>query len=123
MPLRPPRHRPGYRRTVPAPEARPAPPPRYARRESATKRGYGPAWQKARKGYLLRHPLCVHCLEHGLVTAATDVDHIVPHRGDPTLFWDFDGNVQALCKACHSRKTAAEDGGFGNQVKGPCPTT
>ena len=27
--------------------------------------------------------------------------------------WDEE-NLQALCHACHSRKTAAEDGGFGN---------
>jgi len=28
-------------------------------------------------------------------------------------FWDFAGNIQALCQRCHSRKTAMEDGGFG----------
>lgn len=30
-----------------------------------------------------------------------------------SLFWDRT-NWQGLCKQCHSRKTAAEDGGFGN---------
>ncbi|WP_304879789.1 HNH endonuclease [uncultured Parasutterella sp.] len=29
------------------------------------------------------------------------------------MFWD-ESNWQALCKRCHDRKTAAEDGGFGN---------
>ncbi|PAU94052.1 HNH endonuclease, partial [Paracoccus salipaludis] len=42
------------------------------------------------------------------------VDHVVPHRGDPERFWDQDG-WQPLCASCHSRKTAAEDGGFGNR--------
>lgn len=28
------------------------------------------------------------------------VDHKVPHRGDPDLFWDFD-NLQAVTKAYH----------------------
>ena len=32
------------------------------------------------------------------------LDHIIPHRGDQKLFWD-EGNWQALCKACHDRKT------------------
>ena len=32
------------------------------------------------------------------------VDHIIPHRGDPELFWDR-SNWQALCKNCHDRKT------------------
>jgi 5-methylcytosine-specific restriction protein A len=44
---------------------------------------------------------------------ATVVDHIKPHQGDPELFWDSE-NLQALCAPCHSRKTASEDGGFGN---------
>ena len=39
---------------------------------------------------------------------ATVVDHIVPHRGDPKLFWDTD-NWQALCKQCHDHKTMTED--------------
>ena len=48
------------------------------------------------------------------VTAATDVDHVKPHKGDAELFWD-EANWQALCHACHSRKTAAEDGALGNE--------
>jgi 5-methylcytosine-specific restriction protein A len=48
-----------------------------------------------------------------LVVVATDVDHIVPHKNDMTLFWDK-ANWQSLCGPCHSTKTAGEDGGFGN---------
>lgn len=33
-----------------------------------------------------------------------DVDHIVPHRGDPQLFWDR-ANLQGLCHTCHASKT------------------
>lgn len=47
---------------------------------------------------------------------ATDVDHIVPHKGNHELFWDRD-NWQALCHHCHSVKTATEDGGWGRQPK------
>jgi 5-methylcytosine-specific restriction protein A len=76
-------------------------------------RGYGHRWRKLRAWYLAGHPFCEECAKRHIVTKATDVDHIVPHRGDPALFWDAD-NLQALCHACHSRKTAAEDGGYGN---------
>jgi 5-methylcytosine-specific restriction protein A len=46
------------------------------------------------------------CHEERRVTVATLVDHVVPHRGDPALFWDVE-NWQSLCATCHARKTAA----------------
>ena len=74
----------------------------------ASERGYGSAWRRARKQYLEVHPLCVECMRAGRYTRATDVDHIVPHRGNQRLFWDED-NWQALCHRCHSVKTRSED--------------
>lgn len=56
-------------------------------------------------------------MRQGLIEQATDLDHIEPHRGDMTLFWDHD-NWQSLCHSCHSAKTASEDGGFGNNPGG-----
>ncbi len=85
-------------------------------RESANKRGYNSRWQRARKMFLARHPLCAECERNGRLTAATVVDHIIPHKGDQALFWD-ENNWQPLCKQCHDRKTVQEDGGFGNSVK------
>lgn len=75
-------------------------------------------WKKLRAAHLRRHPLCEECLKRGIVTIATDVDHIVPHRGDPSLMWNPE-NLQSLCHSCHSRKTAREDGGFGNVKREP----
>ena len=75
---------------------------------SAGARGYTRAWQKARKKYLEAHPLCVECMKEGRYVRATDVDHIKPHRGDRSLFWDR-SNWQALCKRCHDRKTRNQD--------------
>ncbi|MDG5498959.1 HNH endonuclease signature motif containing protein [Marinobacter sp. BGYM27] len=86
-------------------------------RKTSTQRGYGYKWQQARAGYLAKHPLCVNCSDNNRVAAATDVDHIKPHRGDMQLFWDR-SNWQGLCHPCHSAKTAREDGGFGNQNRG-----
>ncbi|MFE0394738.1 HNH endonuclease [Paenibacillus lactis] len=59
------------------------------------------------------NPLCVQCYRDNRVSAATVVDHIIPHKGDQALFWDRQ-NWQALCKKCHDIKTVREDGGFGN---------
>ena len=75
---------------------------------SASVRGYGSRWQKARKRYLEAHPLCVECLKEGRYEKATDVDHIIAHRGDSVLFWD-ESNWQALCHRHHSEKTRRED--------------
>lgn len=74
---------------------------------TTAQRGYGSKWQRARLGYLAKHPLCRMCEAKGRVTEAIVVDHIVDHRGDQKLFWDT-SNWQPLCKPCHSEKTAAE---------------
>jgi 5-methylcytosine-specific restriction protein A len=76
-------------------------------RPSATRRGYGPRWRRARAAYLARHPLCVPCAAGGRLAPATVVDHVVPHHGDQRLFWD-ESNWQGLCKPCHDAKTARE---------------
>lgn len=86
------------------------------RRESSTQRGYSYKWQQARKGYLAKHPLCAECERQGLTAAATELDHITPHKGDKDVFWDR-SNWEGLCRPCHSRKTATEDGGWGNATK------
>lgn len=83
-------------------------------RGTAAQRGYSSQWRKARAGFLEKHPLCKCCHAAGKITAATVLDHVVPHKGDKGLFWDRE-NWQPLCKACHDSKTAREDGGFGNK--------
>lgn len=75
---------------------------------SAGSRGYGTAWNRARKRYLETHPLCVECMKQGRYVKATDVDHIKLHRGDSVLFWD-QSNWQSLCHRHHSVKTRNED--------------
>jgi len=86
---------------------------RVKRRGTTAERGYSGRWVRYRKYYLQAHPLCA-C---GCGKLATDIDHIKPVKGpfDP-LFWD-ESNHQALAHECHSRKTAKEDGGFGNNKR------
>ncbi len=86
------------------------------RRGSSTARGYDYRWRMASKAFLRAHPLCAECERQGKLTPATEVDHIQPHRGNKQLFWD-ERNWQGLCHNCHSKKTATEDGGFGNTGK------
>lgn len=64
---------------------------------------YDYRWQKASKAFLVAHPLCQCPLcDEGRIRlrAATVVDHKIPHKGDPALFWD-ESNWQALNKQCH----------------------
>jgi len=35
-------------------------------------------------------------MNEGIIKPATDVDHVIPHRGNRSLFWDEE-NWQALC--------------------------
>jgi 5-methylcytosine-specific restriction protein A len=75
-------------------------------------RGYNYDWHIASKAHLARNPLCVQCMKKRRIVAATVTDHIVPHKGDPALFWD-PNNWQSMCKSCHDRKTASRDHRWG----------
>ncbi|MDB5659564.1 MAG: nuclease / probable phage holin-like protein [Cypionkella sp.] len=68
-----------------------------AKRPTARQRGYSRKWEQARTEWLFHHPCCAMCGKAG----ATVVDHIIPHRGDEKLFWDW-RNWQSLCARCHN---------------------
>ena len=63
-----------------------------------------PQWRAIRLLVLATNPYCVECLKLGLKTLATDVDHIIDIKDEPTRFMDLN-NLQGLCKPCHSAKT------------------
>lgn len=90
------------------------------RRERGTRheQGYGNRWARRARLFRDRYPLCgmrpdnrppvmSRCYDERRVTLAYHVDHVVPHKGDQSLFWDELNNWQSLCSACHSRKTSA----------------
>lgn len=112
MPKRIPVHRPLAHQRV-----RPIEQHLVARRGSAHTRGYTKRWARYSKLRLQQYPHCVRCMMAGLVVLATQTDHIIPVEGpeDPR-FWD-PTNHQSLCTPCHSAKTAAEDGGYGNRKR------
>ena len=76
-------------------------------RPGSTERGYGSKWQRARRAYLSKHPLCVLCKANGRDEEARHVDHIIPHRGDMKLFWD-ESNWMSLCVPHHNAKSVKE---------------
>ena len=66
------------------------------KRPSSSARGYTSRWEAERARFLRRHPACAFCGARAEV-----VDHITPHRGDQSLFWDM-ANWQSLCGHCHN---------------------
>ncbi|MDR3362397.1 MAG: HNH endonuclease [Desulfovibrio sp.] len=67
-------------------------------------------WKYVRLSKLSASPWCEYC-----GAPASQVDHITPVESGGHPF-DMD-NLQCLCQTCHSRKSAAEDGGYGNRRK------
>jgi 5-methylcytosine-specific restriction enzyme A len=65
--------------------------------------------------FLSQNPLCVFCKKYeNRDTEAVIVDHIIPHKGDYSLFWDSN-NWQSLCATHHSGLKADMERG---RVKG-----
>jgi len=62
-------------------------------------------WQRLRLYYLARNPLCADCNERGRSEPATEVHHVIKRSIAPQLAMD-PMNLQGLCKACHSSRTA-----------------
>lgn len=86
--------------------------PQYQRQAKRALHTGSKAWRTLRALVLAEDPLCQECRKQSpmRITPATDVDHI---DGDATN--NARSNLQGLCRPCHSAKTAAEDGGFGNR--------
>jgi 5-methylcytosine-specific restriction protein A len=81
-----------------------------ANRAPSHKRGYDARWRKLSKWFRMVNPLCALC-----GAPAEHVDHIEAVSGPADeKFYDSD-NLRSLCRSCHSRKTAQQDGGFGRR--------
>lgn len=87
------------------------------RRPNATARGYDARWRQTRRQFLDGHPYCesdtCKAMPQWQRPLANEVDHIDglgpkgPQGHDPD-------NLRALCKPCHSRRTAADQPGGWN---------
>ena len=59
-------------------------------------------WKALQLSQLRNYPQCVKCGEK-----ATEVHHVIPHRGNEDLFYD-PSNLVSLCHTCHSEETRKE---------------
>ena len=74
-------------------------------RGTSSERGYGSRWRAIRRQVLIDEPLCRDCMEKGRVMAANEVHH---KDGNPRN--NARENLCPLCKPCHNRRTATEQG-------------
>lgn len=70
----------------------------------------GKRWRRLRAAKLQNEPLCAKCFKQGKVTAANEVHHVKPRLQHPELSYEW-GNLECLCKSCHSRETGKERAG------------
>ena len=100
MPARAPSHRP-Y-----APSAKAHEPKQESRQKKRALHTGSKAWRTLRAQVLAEELYrCRQCGQYG--------DHVDHVNGDPGN--NERGNLAVMCRACHSIKTAKEDGGFGNR--------
>jgi len=72
-------------------------------------------WRRLSAKVRQLEPTCRTCYAEGRPPSPSrHVDHIVPHQGDLSRFYDRD-NLQALCGPCHSAKTRREHHGNGGR--------
>lgn len=76
-----------------------------SRRGSEALRLTGWKRQEIRARYLRAHPLCVDCEAAGRVTAAVELDHVIPLAKGGTWEWS---NLAGRCTPCHAAKTRLE---------------
>jgi len=80
-------------------------------RSPERQRLYDRKWQRTRRIHLASHPWCAECMRGGAFVPATDVHHLVPHRGDRQIF--ITSALESLCHSCHSKATKIEQQGEG----------
>lgn len=73
-------------------------------------------WKAIRAKRLYKEPFCRTCTLLNKQTRAWIVDHVIPHKGDTKLFYDY-ANTQSLCETCHnSLKQSEEVRGFAKVI-------
>jgi predicted kinase len=78
--------------------------------QSRTYRIRGRKLQAIRAAHFRRNPLCVACLDRGVVRVAVELDHIVALTNGGTDSLDPFENRAGLCADCHEVKTLSDLG-------------
>ena len=75
----------------------------HAKHTKSTKdRGYDYRWDRLSRRKRIHNPLCEECSRQGMVTAATEVHHIVKIKDRPELRLEW-SNLMSVCRDCHER--------------------
>ncbi len=72
-----------------------------------------PQWQRLRRKVMVAANYKCAIQGKDCRIVASEVDHVVSHLGNKSRFFDLE-NLQAICRVCHSRKTAREVLGKGS---------
>ena len=64
---------------------------------------YDRKWRARRHAYITSHPWCEDCLAQGIYEPATEVHHVIAHRGNHEIF--VRSPLMALCIPCHKHRT------------------
>jgi len=75
------------------------------------------AWKQLREAQLAAAPLCRMHQAIGQLVPAEVVDHITPHKGDLSRFYD-PANLQSLCKRCHDGHKQAQEANADGLLRG-----
>ena len=70
-------------------------------------------WRKLRNDFIKMNPLCADCLNEGKVVPAEDIHHIHSPFKNGEINWALlldPNNLVSLCKDCHGKRHAAENG-------------
>jgi 5-methylcytosine-specific restriction protein A len=85
--------------------------------QTTRQRGYDSQWEKAREAFIAHNPHCLGCKAIGIETRADAVDHVIPHGGVQSLFWD-PTNWQPVCHWHHnSIKAKLENDWLAGKIK------
>lgn len=88
-------------------------PPERSRQDGRQYATNSTAWRKIREHVLLRDLYTCQAAGCGRLVGGKGEAHVDHVDNDPSN--NDMANLQTLCVACHSSKTATEDGGFGNR--------
>jgi 5-methylcytosine-specific restriction protein A len=76
-------------------------------RDKDRQRLYDRNWQKIRNFHFRKYPWCEKCMDYKKYVSATDVHHVIPHKGNREIF--YKSPLQSLCHECHSKQTRLEN--------------
>lgn len=62
-------------------------------------------WQSLSRRFRELNPLCHDCLKSGIVRFSEETHHKIKVSEAPELFYT-ENNLMALCKSCHSKRSA-----------------